>query len=143
MMISQELKNKILDKIGYLVEEKSIRLAPTDKGIMRNRIGHRVENNRVVIYCDIEYAEDMEFGRPPSILSETDKKQLDEWSERHNADPERIKKYIQKKGIKVGTPENPLHITSYGRNSYRPFLRPAIHQSIPEIENIIKKELSK
>jgi hypothetical protein len=52
----------------------------------------------------------------------------------------------EKHGIKVGTEKQPLHITSLGRDSYRPYLRPAKHQVLTQTENmnnVVQETISK
>lgn len=133
----------IQERIGALVKREAIRMCPVDRGELRASIDFRIEGNKVILYATAAHADEVEYGRPPSILSETEKDDLREWAKRHKANPGKIINYIQKKGIKVGTPENPLHITSYNRDSYRPFMRSAVHQSLPRIKEIIKKGVKK
>jgi hypothetical protein len=128
----------ILRKIGSLVSEKAIDMCPVDMGELRRSIGFRIEGNKVVIFASAEYAKDMEYGKPAEPLSTGEKEELKGWAKRHGASPKGMVNYIQKHGIKAGTPEQPLHITSFGRDSYRPFLRPALLQSLDEIKSIVK-----
>ena len=80
---------------------------------------------------------------PPSPLDASEKEDIKEWSKRHGIKNWKgVVNHIETKGIKAGTPENPYHVTSFGRDSYRPFLRNSGYSSIPEIKEIIKKELS-
>lgn len=131
---------ELLNRIGMLVETKAKRLAPSDIGTLRANIKYRIEGNRVIIYVDpsIEYAREMEYGMPPRILSEQEKDNLADWAKRHKLPPMAVIRSIQKKGIKAGTPEVPF--LSKGM-TYRPFLRPALLQSLPEIKLMVKKEL--
>ena len=132
----------ILDRIGAFVKEKAMRNCPIDQGELKSSIKYEIVNGDTVrIYADAAHAEDMEYGRPPSPLSKSDKDQLESWSKRHKANPRKIIKYVEDKGIKVGSKENPLHITSYGRDSYRPFLRPAVYQNLDEIKRIAVEAL--
>lgn len=129
----------LLDRIGMLVELKAKRLAPIDMGRLRASIKHRVEGDTVRIYVEgVDYARDLEYGKPPEPLSDEEKKELAEWAKRHGLPAFPIIRKIEKKGIEVGTEKHPL-LTKGG--TYRPFLRPALHQSIPEIKEIIRSML--
>lgn len=136
----RELIRKILEKAGSIVKEKAIKLCPVDKGQLRLSIHYEVNVARqeVRIFSDLPYSDDIEYGTPPGEVTNDERGALREWSERHGANPGKIIKYIERHGIKVGTEEKPLHITSYGRDSYRPFLRPAAHQSVPLIKEAIR-----
>lgn len=131
----------ILDKIGAFVKKEAIRRCPVDNGDLRRSIDYRIEGNSVIIFANDPNAIKMEYGAPPGILTESEKDNLKEWAKRHNASPFKIIGYIEKHGIKVGEKDKPLHITSYGRDSYRPFLRPAAYENIAEIKDIVKKNL--
>jgi hypothetical protein len=76
---------------------------------------------------------------PPGVLGESEKEQLGEWAKRHGLPKGPVIRKIEKEGIKVGTPENPLKTFS---GYYRPFLRTALMQSIGDIKTIVKGELS-
>jgi len=140
-MISKKTQNLILERIGALVSGKAKELCPFDKGDLIQSIKYKVEGNLVTIYSDLDYAEDMEYGRPPEPLSETEKQDLTEWAHRHGTNPKTTIKNIEQKGIKVGTETNPLHVTSLGRDSYRPFLKPAGFESIADMRQIIMEEI--
>ena len=62
MEIPQEVKNRILSKIGALVKEKAIRAAPDDLGELRGSIDYRIEGDKVIIYAEAEQAYAMEYG---------------------------------------------------------------------------------
>ena len=137
-IIPQELINEMLIQIGKLVQNKAKDMCPADTGKLRDSINYRLEgDDTVIIYSDDENAEAMEFGKPAEPLFGDEAFKILGWSERHQANVWGILNYLEKYGIEVGTVKTPLHITSYGRDSYRPFLRPAAHQSIPEMEEII------
>lgn len=128
-----------MHRIGRLLKADAIRRCPVDQGDLRRSIDYRVEGNKVILFATDDNAEAMEYGTPPSPLSAAEKESLVGWSERHKANANSIIAYVKKHGIKVGTPTAPLHITSYGRDSYRPFLRPAIYLNLEEIKRIIQK----
>jgi len=131
----------VLNKIGAFVKREAMRKVPVDQGELKSSIDYEVKGNKVTIFAEAKHAEDMEYGKPPEPLNKSEKDDLTEWAKRHNASPRKIIKYIEKHGIKVGTPEKPLHITSYGRDSYRPFLRPSVYQNIGIIKEIIRKNI--
>ena len=132
----------MMDKIGALIKQRAIEKCPTDNGSLRQSIDYEIKGDTLYLVANSEGAHDMEYGRPPSPMNAAEEQDLTKWAERHKANPQRIVKYIKDKGIKVGTPENPLHITSYGRDSYRPFLRPAIYETLPEFKRIVPKEIA-
>jgi hypothetical protein len=135
--ISDEMKLAILEKIGKIVKRKTIRLAPIDMGQLRASIDYKIEGTKkVIIFTDIEYAEDMEFGRPPEPLSDTEKEDLKGWAKRHDIPAYAVIRKIETKGIKVGTVKSPMKMPN---STYRPFMRPALFQSIPEIKTAIKE----
>jgi hypothetical protein len=136
--MNDEIMNSILNKIGFIVVARAVELCPVDMGTLRQSIRHKVEGNKVTIYTDVEYAEDMEYGKSPEPLSESEKENLKGWAKRHNLPSGPVISKIEKRGIKVGTPDNPMKTSS----GFRPFLRPAVHQSIPQIKTMIKEALS-
>jgi hypothetical protein len=125
------------EKIGAAIKAEIIRMCPVDRGDLRRSIGFRVKGNVITWFSTDPKASDLEYGTPPEPLSPQEMADLANWAERHGASPFRIVKYIERHGIRVGTVENPLHITSYGRDSYRPFMRPGVFQNIELIKNII------
>jgi len=136
-MIDKKRQQIILEKIGALIEMRAKMNCPVDLGPLRASITHEVNGNVVRIFTNLPYADDIEYGKPPEILSESEKGDLTKWSERHNLPAYSVIKKIEREGIKVGTVEQPLKTPS----GYRPFLRPALFQSLPNIKKIIKNEL--
>jgi hypothetical protein len=138
-ILSLEMIDVILCHIGAVVAERAINMAPVDTGELRSKIKYKkVGSNVVKIYADVPYADDLEYGRPPEPLNEDEKEGLRKWAERHGVkNPDGTVRYIEKHGLEVGTVDKPLHVTWLGRDSYRPFLRPALYQSIPYIREAI------
>ena len=134
--ISEEMKIAILEKIGRIVKIKAIRLCPVDMGALRRSIDYRIENNKVTIFAEAEYAEDMEYGKPPEPVLGSEEEELKGWAKRHKIPYKAVKKKLETKGIEVGTPESPLKTLG---GTYRPFMRPALLQSIPDIKIAIKE----
>ena len=133
------IPEQIKRMIGDVVVKRAFRLAPNDTSEMANKINYRIEGDSIFIYCDSDHAYDMEYGRPPGDLSSSEKEDINDWARRHGIKNGRgVAKTIERSGIKAGTPQNPMHITSFGRNSYRPFMRPALIQSLPIIKKIIR-----
>ena len=152
--MNQELINlqPILEKIGGLVKAEAIRMCPVDMGELRRSIDYRVDGDTVVLFALSDHATDMEYGRPPSPLSDMEKGDFMDsidsptvhgWAKRHKANAKGVIWSLEHRGIKVGTPEKPLHITSYGRDSYRPFLRPAVYKNMSKIRQIIRDEVKR
>jgi hypothetical protein len=141
-ILTKEMQNNILTNIGRTIQLRAKQLCPIDEGTLRNSITYKIEGDTVIIYSPLDYAKDMEYGKPPNPLGSSEKEDVEKWAKRHGLKSGRgVIKGIETKGIKVGTPANPIHITSLGRNSYRPFLRPALLQSISVIEKNVKEAL--
>lgn len=136
-MLSEESIKAILEKIGALVSLRAKENCPVDMGQLRASIQYKIEGHSVIIFSNVDYARDMEYGRPPEPLSDQEKEDLKQWAGRHNLPARSVILSIQKKGIKVGTIEEPLKTPS----GERPFLRPAVFNSMPDIRKIIKQEL--
>jgi hypothetical protein len=128
----------ILDEIGMIVKLRAIQLCPVDLGTLRRSIKHKVSGNKVTIYTEVDYAQDMEYGKPPGVLDESEKEELKGWAKRHGIPTFAVIRKIETKGIEVGTPKNPLETAGH---TFRPFMRPALHQSIPNIRELIKNRL--
>lgn len=140
----------ILERIGSLVKRDAIRKCPVDMGNLRRSIDYRVEPGEVIIFSYDKNAEAMEFGMPPGPLTKEEKGSPDDgidaptvhgWAKRHDASAKGIIWSLEHRGIKVGTAEEPLHITSFGRDSYRPFLRSAAFQNISAIPGVVSEVL--
>lgn len=134
-MIDEKTKNKILEEIGKLVKGKAIRLCPIDMGHLRASLQYKIEGDKVIIFTNLSYAKDMEYGKPPEKLSEEEKEDVAQWAKRHQLPAFPVIRKLETKGIEVGTAEKPFETKG---KTFRPFLRPAIYQSIPEIKNIVK-----
>ena len=132
---------EIQNRIGSLVVRRAMQLVPFDTGRLAGSLNFRIEGNKIIIFSDVEYAEDMEYGSPPGVLSENEREDVTGWAKRKGIKSAYgVIKKIEREGIKVGTVTDPLK-TYDGR--YRPFIRPAIHQSMPEIKQMISKILTK
>lgn len=143
-----QVKHEILDRIGRMILDRAVDLSPKDQGNLMRNLDYEVKGNSVIIgtgvgtAASVDYADKMEYGSPPNLLSENEKQDVEEWAGRHGLKSGKgVIWSLEHKGIKVGTPENPLHITSYGRDSWRPFLRPALHQCMADINKLINKSI--
>lgn len=143
--ITGEIKVKqraLLNKIGQLIAQRAVELAPIDQGHLRRNITWEVvDEDTVRVHTqDVPYADAMEYGKPPGLMNEQEKENLKEWVGRKNRGganlyaPAVIKK-IEKEGIKVGTVDAPQENQN---GTYRPFLRPAAHQMLPEIKKMVE-----
>jgi len=136
-MLNEESINRILQKIGALIKLRAKENCPVDMGQLRASIDYEIRGNSVVIFSNVSYARDMEYGKPPELLDDQEKENLKQWAHRHNLPASSVIRKIEKKGISVGTVEDPL-VTPSGE---RPFLRPALYNSIPDIKKIVREEL--
>ena len=137
-ILIRKIKAKLIDKI---IDSNNI---PWDTGAMVNSIvsESKIEGNTIIIKSSLDYAEKMEFGSPPAPLSLSEKEGLKGWAHRHGIENAcGLIKGIGKRGIKVGTPEKPLEIKSYGRHSRRPFIRPVLHNAQGLVIEAIKEVL--
>jgi hypothetical protein len=143
-MLDQEAMNRLLEKIGALVEMKAKQMAPIDMGQLRASIQHRIEGNKVIVYSDLEYAQDMEYGTPPGILDANEKEDLKEWAKRHGLPAGPVIRKIEKEGLFPYGSKDLILATNprFAYGTFRPFLRPALLQSIPDIKQLIKSELT-
>lgn len=142
IIIPRDKQQEILREIGKQIVYRAKTLVPVDLGDLQRSLNYRIEGNTLVVFSPLDYAQDMEFGTPPS--DNVNEEGIKDWARRHNIkNPQGTVNYIKKHGIKIGTPENPLHITWQGRNSYRPFLRPAVHQTVPLVPKIVKEVLAR
>jgi len=134
-----ELTKEVLEKIGIFVKQRAIELCPLDKGDLRRSIKYKVEGNSVKIYTEnCDYASDMEYGKPPGILDAEEIEDLIDWSKRHKLPAWAVIRSIEKKGIKAGTTQEPFKSAG---GTYRPFMRPALYQCLPEIKRFVKETL--
>ena len=139
IIFTEPIKKEIMYDIAEAVIIKAKNMCPTDKGDLLASIKYKIEGNVITIMATDESAEAMEYGLPPTILSPPEKAKITMWAKRHGIKkPTNTQKYISEHGIDVGTVESPLHVTWQGRNSYRPFLRPAIFQTEAEFKDIVK-----
>lgn len=150
-----ELKTeRAMHEVGRFLKREAILKAPVDTGILRMNIDYRIEGDTIILVCTSPYAHEMEYGAPPGV---DDEESVIKWAERHKIkNPFGTVNYLNEKGVVVGsnktnndsdgnTPavQNPLHVTWQGRNSYRPFLRPAVFGNIDKIIKIFALELAK
>jgi len=135
--LNERACEKVLRRIGRIITTKARELVPKDEGRLRDSIDYKVEGTTVTVYTPLEYAWVMEYGRQPGRMPPVEP--LREWAKRHGLEGKEwaIAKKIQREGIKAGTVENPV-VTPTGQ---RPFLRPAVYQSIPFILRELKKNL--
>ena len=139
-MWERKVKQLVAKKIGAAIVKRAKQLVPVDTGALKQHIYFWMKGDKLIVGTrGYPYAEDMEYGKPPSKLNNVDKAEIKQWVKRHKVPENNVDRAtkgvinsLETKGIKVGTVENPLHITSFGRDSYRPFLRPAIHQILTE-----------
>jgi hypothetical protein len=136
----RKLIQPILEEIGKHIKLKAKEMCPVDEGTMMRSIDYKVVGNKVIIFTSgCPYASDIEYGTPPHTLGADEREDIEKWAKRHNIrNPSGTARYIETHGIKVGTVDKPLHITGQKRNSFRPFLRPAVMQSLPEIKNWLR-----
>jgi len=126
-----------LDKIGMYLQAETIKKTPIDLGQLRSSIKYTIIPSEMAVYVgsDVEYAEFLEYGTKPHVVP---LKAIEPWAKRHGLNPWAVKKSIEKKGMKSGTPASPF--LSAG-NTYRPFLRSTMFQSKPEVIEIVKREI--
>lgn len=147
----RQLKNVILGAIGRSIVKRAKQLAPVDRGELRAKIRYEVRGGVLYIISASEHAEKMEFGAPPGKLDESEKQQIGEWAERHNVPKWAVIRKIERYGIegskyggKRGVPYTAEAPFLSKGGTYRPALRPAIHQmTMPgEIKKTLTEALS-
>lgn len=133
----EALRVKVLNEIGQAIVLKAKNLAPIDQGHLRKHIVWDIEDDTIIIHTQgVPYADKMEYGSPPMVLDEREKEAVMKWAKRHDIPGWAVIRKLETKGIEAGTPEQPFRTKG---NTYRPFLRPAIHQSMGEIDRILKE----
>ena len=156
---TETIRDRILHAVGQRITEKARRWAPADQGRLRQSIYYAVSGGTLTVGAHASHADQMEFGSPPRILSQSEKDALTQWTRRKNmgiakmggrdlsagAVIRKIEKYGiegSKYGGRRGTPytESKPYVSPTGTT--RPFLRPAIHQTLPELKGIIRKALA-
>ena len=136
-IFTDEFKENILTKAGLIIEARAKELVPKDTGMLMGDIRPtevNVKQMKVKVGTGIDYGYKMEFGAKPHT---PDSKKIEKWAKRHGIPAWVVMQSIKKKGIKVGTVKTPLKTPS----GYRPFLRPALHQSITRVNEMIAKEI--
>lgn len=147
--------NKILEAIAIEMKIKAKLLCPFDMGLLASSVNYRISDDTIILYSDMPYAEYMEFGKPPGPISKEEEKRIMEWAQRKHfskAGQRGVVKKIREKGIEIGQNkviETPIEIYNETEavlnplrnpnNTFRPFLRVGIHQTIPEIPKIIER----
>lgn len=143
-----------LNRIGSRVTERARRLSPFNTGMMSSQINFIpviVGRKTLIIYCDSEHAADMEYGIPATPdMDKAEMESIKRWAHLKTKGENEglaygVIKKIKERGSNVatgdvGTVENPKQNFD-GR--YRPFMRPALHQLMPEIKKIIREEFAK
>lgn len=138
-ILNEDLRKTILNKAGFIIEARAKEMVPVDRGFLKGDIQVTEINTKrmfVKVGTGFPHAQYMEFGSEPHMPPI---KAIEKWAKRHNIPPWAVAMSIKKKGIKVGTVKSPLKTPS----GYRPFLRPAIHQSMTRIHEMISKEIKK
>lgn len=104
----------LLHKIGAMVKARAIRKCPVDTGNLRANIDYEVgeDGTSVIITADAPYADYVEYGTGLFHIDEEGK------ADPHSAWPSNWGGMI--KGMKP-----------------KPFMRPALYESLPEIESMI------
>lgn len=104
-------------RIGAMLETEAKRLAPVDTGLLKSRIFHDLlENKKLILGCDVEYASDMEYGSARYWIGT----------------PEHPRKHDTKQRTGEGS-----------EVGYSPFLRTAIHRLRPKFADIVVEEIKK
>ena len=134
--------DKIMKKVAEYILGESVKHCPVDLGNLRLSLGYRIEGDMIYITSPLDYAEDMEYGIPPSPegIWGDEAQSIKEWAERHHLNPWAVIKSIEKHGIKVGTPEHPMVLKN---GTFRPFVRSAVFNNLDNIRQVAQLELKK
>jgi len=137
-IFTDEFKENILTKAGLIIEARAKELVPKNVGLLMGDIRPtevNVKQMKVKVGTGIDYGYYMEYGRKSGKYPPF--KPIEKWAKRHGIPTWAVMQSIKKKGIKVGTVKTPLKTPS----GYRPFLRPALHQSMTRVNEMISKEI--
>lgn len=138
-MLSPNVKNRILTKIGELVTTRAKRNCPVDNGQLKNSIYYRVEEDSVFVGSDIDYAWFQEYG---TGVFHIDENGVSDPHSGWDVIP------VNAKALRWTTGRGKGKLVHFAKKVHiegmhaHPFLRPALHQSIPDFAKIIAKELS-
>jgi hypothetical protein len=148
-LLNEEVKLRVLNRIGAMVKEGAIRKCPTDNGILRNSIDFRTEGNKVTIFSEVPYAEYVEFGTgryhldlqgQPSPHKEWDI--LPKHGKFLKFEIGRKERLAAKKGPSFANIVFARKVHMKGARP-KPFLRPALMESLPEINRIVAEAFNK
>lgn len=152
--LSGTVTERILTRIGALIKKEAFRMCPIDKGGLRQTISYRVEGDEVVIRVNSDYAEFVEYGTGVYHTDEEGNPDPHEgWDVRAIPVSEGGKGFLAwesgrkarlsaHKGPKAGKWIYAQKVHIEGAHP-KPFLRPAVHQNIPQMTAIIREELSR
>lgn len=151
-ILSQNIMERILNKIGALVKMKAIINAPIDDGQLRSSIDYEInlKENSVMIKADAEHAQYVEYGtgiyhvdekgnsNPKEPIRPKNKEVL-AWTAKGTARPSPDDSEEWARLRKEGKAFIAKEVKGQAPH---PFMRPAVHQSIPDIKRIIATEMT-
>lgn len=133
--------SKALGLAGELIATEMRAKGPEYTGAIKSSVSWKIEGNKVIVSAQGEGVLETEYGKPAWILGEDEVDSVNVWEEFHGAERDRVVTYLQRQGIEVGTVESPIHITSYGRDTWRPWARPSLFNNKNKIIELIKSNV--
>lgn len=136
---------RILNRIGAVVKLRAIRNCPIDDGALRASIDFEVRGSSVFIYATAPHAEYIEYG---TGIYHTNEKGAAEPREPIRPKTAEVLAWTAKGTARPGpTDKEAWRALRQQKKAFfakevkgikpHPFMRPAIHQSIPDIKKII------
>lgn len=145
--------SEITRRIGALIKADAIRRCPTDNGLLRQTIDYSVEGNTITLYSDSKYAAFVEYGTGVYHIDEEGKADPHTGWDIHAIPVEqggkgflaweqgRKKRLAAHKGPQQANWVYAQKVHIEGARAH-PFLRPAIHQNLTRMKEIIAEEIS-
>jgi hypothetical protein len=148
-IIPEEVKARILDRIGVMVKNEAIRNCPTDLGQLRQSIDYKVEGNTVTIFSELSYAAYMEYGTGIFHIDENGNPDPHgEWdivpvnAQALRFEVGRKARLVAKRGPKTANIVFAKKVHMVGVHP-RAFLRPAAFNNIPQMKEIARQEIER
>lgn len=144
-VITKSQINRILERIGMMVKEDAIRRAPVDTSDLRRQIDYVVEGNSVTISATSDHADFVEYGTGIYHIDEEGQPEPHTGWDIVPVNKKALAwgKVIGKSPSGATTREHVAKKVHIEGMRPQPFLRPAVHQNIPRMKEIIREELTK
>ena len=142
MLISKTAMQRILTKIGALVKADAIRRCPVDMGQLRMSIDFEVGESSVTIFSRLPYAAYQEFGTGIYHINSEGLPEPHEGWDIVPKDKKALRFEVGPKGKGGGKVVFAKKVHIEGMQPH-PYLRPAVHENLEGMSQIIKAEMGR